>query len=157
ARSRGSVLPAAGGAERAVNELALAVFAAERDMHVVTEPRDARFARFRGRFDAAAYEARLAASGFRFVGRSDVRFPGLLRSIHDPPPGLFLRGSADAELLGRPAVAVVGARSCSGYGATVARALGRDLAARGRAVSSGSRGGLAGGAPRGAPGPTGVP
>ena len=133
-----------------MNELALAVFAAERDMHVVTEPRDARFARFRGRFDAAAYEARLAASGFRFVGRSDVRFPGLLRSIHDPPPGLFLRGSADAELLGRPAVAVVGARSCSGYGATVARALGRDLAAAGLVVVSGLARGIDGEAHRGA-------
>jgi DNA processing protein len=133
-----------------MSELALAAFAAERDAHVVDEPRGARFARFRERFDTAAYEARLAASGFRFVGRSDARFPALLRSIHDPPPGLFLRGSGEVELLARPAVAVVGARACSGYGATVARGLGRDLAAAGLVVVSGLARGIDGEAHRGA-------
>src|SRR5262249_61227874 len=57
--------------------------------------------------------------------------PPLLRAIHDPPAGLFFRGHSESEILSRPAVAVVGARACSGYGASVGRSLARELAAAG--------------------------
>jgi DNA processing protein len=133
-----------------VNELALASFAAANDAHVVGEPRSARFAAFKAGFDARAELARLAALGFRFVPRSDGAFPPLLRAIHDPPPGLFLRGDADAELLRRAAVAIVGARACSAYGRQVARSLGRDLAAVGLVVVSGLARGVDAEAHRGA-------
>ena len=76
--------------------------------------------------------------------------PPRLRAIHDPPERLFLRGAADAELLSRPAVAVVGARACSAYGAHVARMLGRELAAAGVVVVSGLARGVDGQAHRGA-------
>ena len=72
------------------------------------------------------------------------------RAIFDPPVGLFVRGDADAALLERPAVAVVGARSCSPYGASVARTLGRELAAAGLVVVSGLARGVDGEAHRGA-------
>src|SRR5581483_5468708 len=98
------------------------------------------------RFDVAGYERRLAERGYRFV--SDL--PPLLRAIHDPPPGLFVRGLAPAEMLSRPAVAIVGARACSGYGASVARSLGRELAAAGLVVVSGLARGVDGEAHRGA-------
>jgi DNA processing protein len=133
-----------------VNELALAAFAAETGSHVVAEPRDRRFARFARTFDAAGYRAGLAGRGLRFVGRSDASFPPLLGAIHDPPPGLFLRGAAKATLLTRPAVAVVGARACSPYGAAVARLLGGDLAAAGLVVVSGLARGVDGEVHRGA-------
>lgn len=120
-----------------MNELALATFAAASDAHVVGEPRSARFAAFKSRFNAAAELQRLSLLGFRFVARSEPAFPALLRAIHDPPPGLFLRGDADPSLLERPAVAVVGARACSAYGRQIARSLGRDLAAAGLVVVSG--------------------
>ncbi|HET8872285.1 MAG TPA: DNA-processing protein DprA, partial [Gaiellaceae bacterium] len=55
-----------------------------------------------------------------------------------------------AELLGSRSVAVVGARSCSAYGAQVARMLGRDLASAGIAVVSGLARGIDGEAHRGA-------
>ena len=42
-----------------------------------------------------------------------------------------MRGSGDLTLLSKPAVAVVGARACSSYGRSVARSLGRELAAAG--------------------------
>jgi DNA processing protein len=86
---------------------------------------------------------------------SDIRvlrrreFPRLLAAIHDPPPRLFLRGGGDVELLGRPAVAVVGARACSPYGAQVARMLGRELAAAGLVVVSGMARGVDGETHRG--------
>jgi len=120
-----------------VNELVLASFAAAHDAHLVGEPRSARFAAFKARFDAHAELRRLEALGFRFLARTDPGFPPLLRAIHDPPPGLFLRGEADGALLARPAVAIVGARACSAYGRQIARTLGRDLAAAGLLVVSG--------------------
>jgi DNA processing protein len=61
-----------------------------------------------------------------------------------------LRGHAGSELLGRPAVAVVGARACSPYGAQVARMLGRELARAGLVVVSGMARGVDGEAHRGA-------
>src|SRR5262249_35767776 len=56
----------------------------------------------------------------------------------------------DSGLLELPAVAVVGARSCSAYGAHVARLLGRELAAAGLVVVSGMARGIDGEAHRGA-------
>jgi DNA processing protein len=133
-----------------VNELALAAFAAETGAHVVEEPRERRFERFRRSFDAGRYRASLAERGFRFVGRTDSDYPPLLRELHDPPPGLFLRGAGGAELLRQPTVAIVGARACSSYGAQVARLLGRELASAGLVVLSGLARGVDGEAHRGA-------
>jgi DNA processing protein len=87
-------------------------------------------------------------TAFRRLARSQL--PPLLAAIHDPPPQLYLRGAAEPELLARPAVAVVGARSCSGYGSQVARLLGRELARAGAVVVSGMARGIDGEAHRGA-------
>jgi DNA processing protein len=133
-----------------MNELALASFAAASDAHLIGEPRSARFAAFKARFDVCAELARLGSLGIRFLARSDPSFPSLLQAIHDPPPGLFLRGDADAALLARPAVAIVGARACSAYGRQIARSLGRDLAAAGLVVVSGLARGVDAEAHRGA-------
>jgi DNA processing protein len=133
-----------------VSELALAVFASETGAHLLRPPRDPRWrAHVRG-FDTAAYERRLAEQGLRFLARSSPTFPKLLASIHDPPVGVFVRGAAAHELLCRPAVAMVGARACSGYGASVARSLGRELACAGLVVVSGLARGVDGEAHRGA-------
>lgn len=133
-----------------MSDLALAAFAAETGNHVVEEPRERRFARFRSSFDESAFRASLAARELRFVGRSENGYPRLLRELHDPPPGLFLRGAPDVRLLGLPAVAMVGARACSSYGSQVARMLGRELAAAGLVVVSGLARGVDGEAHRGA-------
>jgi DNA processing protein len=133
-----------------MNELALASFAAANDAHLVGEPRSARFASFKAGFDVRAELERLARLGFRFVARSDPGFPPLLRAIHDPPPGLFVRGEEEIALLARPAVAIVGARACSAYGRQVARSLARDLAAAGLVVVSGLARGIDSEAHRGA-------
>ncbi len=53
-------------------------------------------------------------------------------------------------MLARPAVAVVGARSCSAYGRSVTRSLSRELAAAGLVVVSGMARGIDGEAHRGA-------
>jgi DNA processing protein len=133
-----------------VNELALAVFASETGAHLIRPPVGSRWAAHLSTFDAAAYERRLVADGYSFVARSSPTFPPLLRAIHDPPPGLFVRGDADVELLSRPAVAIVGARACSGYGASAARTLARDIARAGIVVVSGLARGIDAEAHRGA-------
>ena len=90
------------------------------------------------------------------VRQRDPAFPVLLAAIHDPPSQLFLRGSSTPALLDHPAVAIVGARSCSSYGRSVARSLARDLAAAGLVVVSGMARGIDGEAHRGALDATGT-
>jgi DNA processing protein len=133
-----------------MSELALAVFASETGTHLIRPPRGERWRAFARRFDERAHLERLAAGGHRFVARSAPGFPPLLRAIHDPPAGLFLRGGSEPEILSRPAVAIVGARASSGYGASVARSLGRELAAVGLVVVSGLARGIDAEAHRGA-------
>jgi len=89
-------------------------------------------------------------SAIRRIGRRDRAFPSLLAAIHDPPPQLYLRGGASDDALEGAAVAVVGARACSSYGRSVARSLGRELAAAGLVVVSGMARGIDGEAHRGA-------
>jgi DNA processing protein len=82
------------------------------------------------------------------IARRDPGYPPLLAEVHDPPVRLFVRGDAGATA--DPGVAVVGARSCSAYGAQVARTLSRELAAAGIVVVSGLARGVDGEAHRGA-------
>ena len=86
----------------------------------------------------------------RRLRRGAVPYPPLLREIPDPPAVLWLRGEAAPELLERPSVAIVGARACSSYGRSVARTLGRELAAAGLVVVSGMARGIDSEAHRGA-------
>jgi DNA processing protein len=106
--------------------------------------------RRRGLVDERALLEQLAGAGVRWLPRSDRGFPALLAAIHDPPPGLFLRGDGDAGLLIGTCVAVVGARACSAYGAQVGRRVGRELAAAGLVVVSGMARGVDAEAHRGA-------
>lgn len=87
---------------------------------------------------------------FGRVRRGDRGYPPLLAAIHDPPASLWFRGDVDPALLSRTAVAVVGARACSGYGRAVARTLARELAGAGAVVVSGLARGIDGEAHRGA-------
>lgn len=133
-----------------MSELAAAVFASETGSHLVRPPRGERWRAFERRFDERAYLEQLAGNGHRFLPRSAPGFPRLLRAIHDPPVGIFLRGGSEPEILSRPSVAIVGARASSGYGASVARSLGRELASAGLIVVSGLARGIDAEAHRGA-------
>ena len=86
----------------------------------------------------------------RSIRRGEDAYPPLLAQIPDPPSRLWARGEAPLELLRRPAVAVVGARACSGYGRTVARELATEAARAGAVVVSGLARGIDGEAHRGA-------
>ena len=139
-----------------MSELTLAAFAAETGSHVLSEPGGARYRRFAAAFDERSYRAMLAERGVRWLARGSPASPRALSAVFDAPVGLFVRGPAALELLDRPAVAIVGARSCSSYGAHVARMLGRELAGAGLVVVSGLARGVDGEAHRGALGAGGV-
>jgi DNA processing protein len=81
------------------------------------------------------------------LGRRSRLYPPLLAELHDPPAAIHVRG--DTEILAEPTVAIVGARSCSSYGAWVARELARELARAGVVVVSGLARGIDGEAHRG--------
>jgi DNA processing protein len=65
----------------------------------------------------------------------DAAYPPLLRTIHAPPPVLFVQG--DAGALSAPAVCIVGSRRGSAYGMSVAHQLAADLVGAGLVVVSG--------------------
>ena len=133
-----------------MSDLAVAMFAAETGAHLLSAPRNSRFDAFRRTFDEAGCLRRLSALGVRWVARGDDGYPARLRSIHDPPIGLFIRGRGRLDLLDAPCVAIVGARACSPYGADVATMLGSQLARAGVVVVSGLARGVDGAAHRGA-------
>lgn len=93
-------------------------------------------------------DAALAAVEAQIVPLGDSRYPPLLRTIHDPPPALYVRG--DPALLQRPHLALVGARRASAAGLQLAQSLSSALAAAGLGVCSGLALGIDAAAHRGA-------
>ena len=78
--------------------------------------------------------------GARVLEPPDPEFPELLREISDPPPVLFSWG--DASVLARRAVAIVGSRDHTPYGAEAARMLAGGVARAGVVVVSGMARGI---------------
>lgn len=71
----------------------------------------------------------------RFVTIADPRYPAAMRE--DPEAPLVICYEGELGLLDGEAIAVVGTRACTGYGAQIARHLGSTLASRGVTVVSG--------------------
>ncbi|MBQ7775697.1 MAG: DNA-processing protein DprA [Lachnospiraceae bacterium] len=80
--------------------------------------------------------------GIEFVCCFEEAFPKKLQNIPDAPFGLYYKGSLPLDEL--PAVAVIGARECSGYGEYVAGELGKMLGDQGIQVISGMAKGIDG-------------
>lgn len=78
---------------------------------------------------------RMSQMGIRFVTIFDEEYPERLREIHDYPMAFYVRGSLPDPAV--PAVAIVGARSCSNYGKQMAGVFGRVLSEAGIQVISG--------------------
>jgi DNA processing protein len=88
------------------------------------------------RRSAEAERVRAAALGIRIVGRDEAEYPHLLRHIFDPPHVVYLQGCLeDGE--GDHSLAIVGSRAATPHGATLARAMARDLSAAGLTIVSG--------------------
>ncbi|HEY8617610.1 DNA-processing protein DprA [Phenylobacterium sp.] len=99
----------------------------------------------------AQAEAELAAGaalGARLICACEPDFPQALAALDPPPPLIWTRGKA--ELLSRPAVAIVGARVASAAGQRFARGLAAELGQTGLVVVSGMARGIDGAAHEGA-------
>jgi len=86
--------------------------------------------------------------GARMIKWTDADYPANLRQIADPPPFLFVRGTA--SLTDPNCIAIVGARAASDIGRRMAQRLGLELAAKGFTVVSGLARGIDGEAHQGA-------
>ena len=84
-------------------------------------------------FDARVIEERLDAKGVSVLTLADDGYPGMLRTVPDPPPALYVAGVVPDVV----SVALVGSRKASATGVETARALGSALAERGVCVVSG--------------------
>ena len=99
--------------------------------------------------DAARAELDKAdAAGVRVVCPDDDEYPLLLKTIHDPPNLLYLKGSFEPRDLN--AIAIVGSRKCSIYGREQAERFGGLLGGAGFTVISGGARGIDSAAHRGA-------
>ncbi|MFW6334406.1 MAG: DNA-processing protein DprA [Desulfosalsimonas sp.] len=79
-------------------------------------------------------------SGCRIITLNDEEYPYRLARIPDPPPYVYAFGE---KLPDGPAVAVVGTRNPTRYGASMARRLSADLCAMGFVIVSGMARGIA--------------
>jgi len=97
------------------------------------------------------YEEELAyieKNGINVVSYGDEDYPENLRNIYDPPAVLYFRGTMARK--DKTAIAIVGSRKCSKYGAEMAESIAYDLAASGITVVSGMAKGIDEAAHRGA-------
>ena len=85
-------------------------------------------------FDLPGEEERIRRSGTEFVVATDPTYPRLLREVHDPPIGLYRRGSTAA---GQRCIAIVGSRRTTQYGLNVARTFAMELSRAGFCIVSG--------------------
>lgn len=83
------------------------------------------------------------------VLENSSEYPAGLREIFQPPPVLYVRGKGSLKDLEK-ALAVVGSRKCTAYGARTAYAFSRELAEQGVCVVSGMALGIDGAAHEGA-------
>jgi len=90
----------------------------------------------------------LAAFDVRILALGEPDYPPLLATIPDPPPLLYVRGSAAA--LQHPQLAIVGSRKASPAGLDLAREIAGDLSRAGLTITSGLALGIDGAAHRGA-------
>jgi DNA processing protein len=87
------------------------------------------------RAEAEKEMAAAARLGVRFIAMGEPDYPKTLQAVDTAPPLIALRGSA--EVLAKPAVALVGSRNASASGLTFAERLGRQLGEAGYVVVSG--------------------
>lgn len=91
-------------------------------------------ARWRELFDPEEEEKKMRDYGTEFLHWDHPEYPTELKTIYDPPVGLYALGSLRFDA---PAVGIIGSRNCTLYGLRTARKLAAGLARRGFIVVSG--------------------
>ena len=93
-----------------------------------------------GKFEVEKELALAEKLGVWLVNLDDDRYPVALKNIYDPPPVLYVKGTLARE--DNLAIAIVGSRKCSLYGATQAGRFGHLLASAGFTICSGLAAGI---------------
>ncbi|MDR0462439.1 MAG: DNA-processing protein DprA [Christensenellaceae bacterium] len=78
--------------------------------------------------------------GIHVIRRGDKEYPQRLGNLHQPPEVLYCKG--DLSLLTRPAISIVGTRTCTRYGIDVAKRFAKKFAEAGIVVISGLADGI---------------
>jgi DNA processing protein len=102
----------------------------------------------RARDEVDAELQRCAAADVSIISFDDPLYPALLKSIPDPPPILYVKGTLEPRDLN--AVAIVGSRACTHYGREQAERFAGLLCSAGLTVISGGARGVDSAAHRGA-------
>lgn len=94
-----------------------------------------KFIAMRATVDPITEAARVDASGLWACTFLDDRYPAALKTIHDPPAVLFVRGTL--PVMHRPWISFVGSRHATRYGLESTKRLAEPLAAAGSVIVSG--------------------
>ena len=91
---------------------------------------------------------RMARENVRFIHMENKDYPARLKTIPDPPLGLYIKGNI-LPANNRPMVSVIGSRRCSDYGYDIAYKTGYELGLNNIAVVSGMAKGVDGASQKG--------
>lgn len=89
----------------------------------------------REELDLSSFLEYCEKSGIKILTLADEDYPKNLREIYNPPPVLYYRGSIQPEDIN--ALAIVGSRKMSAYGARVARKITKELVEKSFTIVSG--------------------
>lgn len=91
----------------------------------------------RSSFDPIAEYTALLKQSIQYVHRDSIPYSNKLRSISDPPIGLFVIGNVKLLNSSNKSIAIVGTRQPSNYGEDIAKTFAYDLAISGCTIVSG--------------------
>jgi DNA processing protein len=92
-------------------------------------------------FDLEGERRKMTASGVSFIDADDSDYPDALKTLYDPPLGLYARGDRSLARMPRK-IAIVGSRRSTLYGLQCARTFAQRLAAAGVCIVSGMARGI---------------
>lgn len=109
---------------------------------ILSEKQFTSFREFTASFSVEENYRQLREKGIGMVSRFEEAYPRRLKRIQNPPILLYYLGTLPKEE--KTALAIVGARECSDYGSSMAKAFGAQMAKAGICVISGMARGIDG-------------
>lgn len=109
---------------------------------VLNEKQFTGFKEFAASFPVEENYRRLREKGINLVSRFEEAYPRRLKKLQNPPILLYYMGALPREE--KTALAIIGARECSHYGSSMAKAFGEQMAKAGISVISGMARGIDG-------------
>ncbi|MGN1180058.1 MAG: DNA-processing protein DprA [Suilimivivens sp.] len=108
----------------------------------VVEKKMQAYRELHGKWNVKEEYEKMKDKGIKMVSIWEKSYPAKLRKLHSPPMILYYLGSLPEDKVS--ALAVIGARECSEYGAFIARTFGEQLGRAGISIISGMARGIDG-------------